>query len=271
MGHTLPSDYTQFLKANALKGARIGVDDRFITDPTLGVLPGMQDVTYAALGAMTAFGATLVATTFPRPLDFFNDEFWVLVCEFKDDIATYLGGLNHTSMRTLADLIAFDSEHCWLEMRYFGQELFEIADSTGGVQDSGYAAARANCLALCRDPLDALLENYDAIVAPHWSWISSVAAVAGYPNLAVPIGITTEGFPLDLCIVGGFLQEPTVLALGYSLEQLLHARTEPQYLGQLPTRVDAGICQPPPGKRVGQDEMLSRLLKRWNRRGPRSI
>ena len=35
-------------------------------------------------------------------------------------------------MRTLADLIAFNLAHCTEEMKYFGQEVFELAEATSG-------------------------------------------------------------------------------------------------------------------------------------------
>ena len=56
----------------------------------------------------------------------------MLLFEFKVHIAEYLAGVSHTSMRTLADLIDFNVAHCAEEMRYFGQELFELAESTSG-------------------------------------------------------------------------------------------------------------------------------------------
>ncbi len=36
-------------------------------------------------------------------------------------------------MRSLADLIAFDAAHCSEEMQYFGQEVFEAAEATTGL------------------------------------------------------------------------------------------------------------------------------------------
>ena len=74
-------------------------------------------------------------------------EFTVLLFEFKVQIAEYLAGLKHTSMRTLTDLIDFNATHCAEEMRYFGQELFEMAEETSGdLNDPVYSDARALCL-----------------------------------------------------------------------------------------------------------------------------
>ena len=57
----------------------------------------------------------------PDPNVWFEPEFAVLLNEFKHDVAAYMKPLKHTKVRTLADLIAFDIEHCEEEMRYFGR------------------------------------------------------------------------------------------------------------------------------------------------------
>ena len=49
-----------------------------------------------------------------------------------------------TSMRTLADLIAFNTRTASAEMKYFGQEMFEMAEETSGdLTDPAYLDARA--------------------------------------------------------------------------------------------------------------------------------
>ena len=65
----------------------------------------------------------------PDPNAWFDPEFTVLLNEFKHDVAAYMSTLRHTEMRTLADLIQFNIDHCPEEMQYFGQELFELAET----------------------------------------------------------------------------------------------------------------------------------------------
>ena len=60
----------------------------------------------------------------------FDDEFTVLLFEFKVQVAAYLQTTRGTGMRTLADLIASNRAHCEDELRYFGQEVFEAAEAT---------------------------------------------------------------------------------------------------------------------------------------------
>jgi amidase len=249
-GHTVPSDYTQFLQVGSLRGARIGVDSRYFSH-AFGGEHDLVTVAKQGLDAMQALGATLVPTDTGNPANknfkFYNDEFTVLLYEFKVQIAQYLAALTNTTMRTLTDLIAFDIAHCEDEMKFFGQEVFELSEQTSGnLSDPAYLSARADNLLFARtNGIDAALQKdkLDAIVAPTYSFASSLPAVAGYPNLSLPIGLTPEGKPAGLWMYSGFLQEPKLIALAYDLEQAIKPRTQPQFLGSVPPEPpDAGIC-----------------------------
>jgi amidase len=246
----LPTDYTAFLSRGALNGARIGVDLWYFRD-AYGREPDVVAVVAQTLDALEGLGATLVATDTGDPAAYLENAFTVLLFEFKAGIAGYLAGLQHTSMRSLADLIAFNRANCAVEMKYFGQEAFEIAEQTSGdLTDPVYLAARAECVRLSRtEGIDAALAGgqLDAIVAPSSSLASAPAAVAGYPSLSVPCGLTAQGLPVGIWMYGGFLQEPKLLALAYDLEQEIQARVVPGYQGSVPpTPPDAGLCRVTP-------------------------
>jgi amidase len=240
-----PIDYTRALRRGALRGARIGVDRRyfssdFLIDPT--VLP----VVNHALDVMRRLGARVVDTDTGDPLELFDPEFTVLLYEFKVQIAEYLAGLRRTKMRTLADLIAFNRANCPKEMKYYGQEIFELSEATSGnLKDPAYVNARALCLRLARGGIDGAMgrQDLDAIVAPSYSFASAPAAVAGYPNVAVPIGLTDAGTPAGIWMYGRFQREAKLLALAYDLEQEIRPRRKPRLLGSVPPEPpDAGIC-----------------------------
>ena len=248
IGHKLPRDYTKFLRRGALSGARIGIDRRYFT-PAFGGEDDLIAVVKPALHTMEDLGATLVTTDTGDSNVYFDAEFTVLLFEFKGQIADYLAGLQNTSIRTLADLIAFDLANCPEEMKYFGQEIFELSEATSGdLTDPEYVAARALCLQLSRDEgIDAALQrdNLDAIVAPSYSFASTPAAVAGYPNISIPVGLTPRGKPAGIWMYSTFLEEPTLLAYAYDLEQEIQPRSVPEFLGQVPPEPpDAGICDP---------------------------
>jgi amidase len=245
----LPNDYTKFLRRGALNGARIGIDRRYFT-AALGGEPDLVAVARQGLEAMKALGATLVPTDTGDPaaqnFKFYNDELTVLLYEFKVDVAKYLATLANTTERTLADLIAFNIEHCSTEMRYFGQEIFELAQATSGnLLDPVYLEARMANLDFARNGINLALArgDLDAIVAPTYSFASSPAAVAGFPDISIPVGLTPKGKPAGLWMYSGYLEEPKLLAYAYDLEQSIHPRVQPQFLGMIPPEPPkANIC-----------------------------
>ena len=235
-----------FLRRGALQGARIGIDQRYFK-PAYGGEDDIIAVVNTALQTMESLGATLVLTDSGDSNAYFDAEFTVLLYEFKVQIADYLAGLEHTDAHTLADLIAFDLANCAEEMKYFGQEVFEMSEATSGnLNDPEYIEARALCLQLSRDEgIDAALQrdNLDALVAPSYSFASTPAAVAGYPNISVPVGITVRGKPAGIWMYSTFLHEPELLAFAYDLEQEIQPRTQPAFLGKVPPEPpDAGLC-----------------------------
>ncbi|HET9369432.1 MAG TPA: amidase family protein [Vicinamibacterales bacterium] len=248
-GHQLPANYTQFLQRGALEGARIGVDRRFFDDYAIFGFPGDEDaLAFAeqALVTMQSLGATLVDVDSGDIFGYFGDEFTALLFEFKADIAAYLATLGHTTMRTLADLIEFNLAHCPAELEFYGQELFELAESTTDLSDPVYLAARAAATTAARTGIDAALAagNVDVIVAPHLT-NSTAPAVSGYPNLGLPLGLRSDGKPAGLMMYTGFLREPRLLALAYDLEQELQVRQQPELLGAVEDPPDAGLCTAP--------------------------
>jgi amidase len=152
-------------------------------------------------------------------------------------------------MRTLVDLIAFNKAHCLEEMKYFGQEWFELAETTTGLSDPAYLAARANCIRRTRaEGIDRVIseQHVDAIVAPTYSFATAPAAVSGYPSISVPFKLTTAGRPAGVWMYSGFLQEPTLLGLAYALEQARPPRAMPTFTGTVPPEPkDAGLCAAP--------------------------
>ena len=247
-GRSLPSDYTRFLRRGALAGKRIGFDRTFFYDQYDAYgYPGEADtLPYfdQALAVMRALGAEIVETNTGDVYEYFEDEFTGLLFEFKNHLEQYLATLSRTRMRKLADLMAFNLANCAKEMPYYGQELFELSEETGGdLSNPNYLAARARARAAAQSGiLDALqAQNLDAIVAPHLS-NSTAPAVAGYPNLALPVGITPAGKPAGMLMYSGPLEEPELLGIAYDLEQALDVRRSPQMLGAIDDPPNAGLC-----------------------------
>src|SRR5436190_8018905 len=98
----LQTDYTKELRADALKGARIGIARDF-----LGADPDVDWVVDAALAAMRKAGATLVDVRYPKWLLDSKGEFYTAVRypEFTVQIAEYLKGTGPKYPKTLAEMI----------------------------------------------------------------------------------------------------------------------------------------------------------------------
>ena len=248
LGRRLPRTYRSSLRPGALRGARIGIDRRAFAGATWAD-DQLNAVAEAAFRTLRELGATLVDPIVPVAGDaIVEDEMTVLLTEFKASMAMYLAGLRGTTLRTLGDLIAFNETRCAEELAFFGQELFEVADATAGLDDPAYREARARCVAAMRtNGIDRILadDRLDAIVAPAYG-DSSAPAVAGYPSISVPTGLTDDGRPGGVWLTGAFLSEPTLLAFAFDLESALGPRPRPMFRGTPPADPpDTGRCAIP--------------------------
>jgi amidase len=239
------ADYLGALKPDALKGARIGVL-RFAT----GWSAATDKVFEQALAVLKAQGATLVDIAALKDRDKMGEaETLVLHTELKADLNAYLATTPSTvKTRTLADVIAFDTAHADRELGLFGQETFVKAEATKGLNDPAYQAARATSLQIAgHDGIDAMLaaNHLDALVSPTMppAWkidaangdqiggagAGSLAAVAGYPHLTVPMG-AVMGLPVGLSIIGPAWSEARLLGYGYAYEQSAKVKVTPRFL-----------------------------------------
>ena len=70
----------------------------------------------------------------------------------------------------------------------------------------------------------------DLVAGDHYTGGSSTApAVAGYPNLTVPMG-SVFGLPVGLMFMGRAWSEPALLKIGYAYEQATRQRKAPRFL-----------------------------------------
>ena len=242
------TDYTPLLQRGALQGKRIGRDVRFFDYSYYGSgIPGDElTVAFAnnALSVMQSLGATIVDTDTGDVFAYNGDETTALLYEFRAQIADYLATLTHTTMRTLADLIAFNDAHCNQEMPYYNQDVFLLAEQfVGYPNDPSYIAARTHATGTAQAGIDDALarDDLDAIVAPHLT-NSTGPAVAGYPNFSMPVGIRSSGRPAGMLMYSTAFHEAQLIAMAYDLEQALNARQQPQLLGSIIPIPNGGFC-----------------------------
>ncbi|HWN07386.1 MAG TPA: amidase [Steroidobacteraceae bacterium] len=239
-------DYTRFVNANGLAGANIGVARQF-----LGVTTEIDAVFEAALEVMRSAGANLVDVEIPS-FDEYNAsqaELIVLIFEFKRDLNAYLATRRGVPVRTLADVIQFNSDHARQELRFFGQELMELAEAEV-FDEATYLQALADARRQGgADGIDATLANYgvEAIVAPtnQPAWptdlvngdaflfgSSGFAAVAGYPLISVTAGYSFE-LPIGLTFMASAWSEPTLIRVASGFEAAAGRRRRPRFLRTL--------------------------------------
>jgi amidase len=241
------ADYTQFLAADGLRGARIGV-----VRGTFGFNAGVDQLMGTALDVLKAQGAVLVDPAEIETRGKFDDsESTVFMYELKADLNAYLAKLGpRAPVHTLQEIIEFNENHREQEMPYFGQELFLKSQLKGPLTSQEYIDALNKNHQLARtEGIDAVMDKHklDALVAPTGgpAWLtdlvagdhfgggsSSTAAVAGYPNINVPAG-DVFGLPVGISFFGRAWSEPVLVRLAYAYEQASKLRKAPQFLPTL--------------------------------------
>ncbi len=231
------ADFTAGLADASLAGVRFGV-----LREAVGNNDGVKALFERALADLKRAGAELVELDFEPDDDMSENEFLVFQYELREGLAAYLASSPaQIPVRTLEDVIAFNEAHAAEELRWFGQELFYMARNA--TDRALYERARANSLRLAgAEGIDKLLAEHRVtfLIAPTTgpAWTTdlvngdhydgsigagSLAAIAGYPHLSVPMG-AVEGLPVGLSIIGAKWQDAAVLRAGAAYER---ARSEP--------------------------------------------
>lgn len=225
-------DYSAGLENASLVGVRIGVMRKQV-----GNRADLATIFDAALADLKRAGAVLVDIEFEPDEAMYENSFTVLLYELREEMGRYLSSLPGDTMpRSLADLIAFNTAHADVEMRFFGQSLFELAEQT--TDRAAYDTARASALRIAgKETLDMLLATHKVafLVAPTrgpaWTTdlvngdnfngsigFGSPAAIAGYPHLTVPMG-QIEGLPVGISFIGARWADHEVLKAGAAYEK----------------------------------------------------
>ncbi len=237
------SDYTAFLKPDALRGARIGVARNFF-----GVNESIDQVAMAAVEAIKHAGATVIDVEIKTASQLGTAEIIVLLFELKADLNRYLAERSmREGPRTLADVIKFNEANRATELIYFGQDRLLEAEAKGPLTTKLYLDALAKNHSLAREQgIDAAVkkDKLDALIAPSRvpAWLTdlisgdrpsgsctTLPAVAGYPHITVPAGYV-HGLPVGISFFGPAWSEPRLISLAYAFEQLTKFRRAPRFL-----------------------------------------
>jgi amidase len=237
------TDYTQYLDAMALQGARIGIARDFMESDE-----EVDWIVEAALEAMRDAGAEVVDVTLPEWLLEARGDFYraIRYREFRAQVEDYLATTGPEYPKTLADLVKLSKT--LTARRADGVipnpgrwQLMLSEEESGELSDHEYLAVRDHALPLIRDVIGGLMEaeRLDAIVYPTSPTRPErvdpdpdpdgapgtgkspviLANLSGFPDLIVPAGFTGRGLPVSISFLGQAFSEPRLLALGYAFEQ----------------------------------------------------
>ena len=242
-------DYTRYLGAGALKGARIGIPRAFYYDAvstpgaggTSGGLPEPHKaVMNEAIAALRAAGATVVdpadipsvlsrdaaASSLTWPVCSGSghargsDENCSITFKYgmKRDFNVWLASLGAAApVKTLTELRAWNRAHESAGTLKYGQAQLDISDEMDVERDRArYRRDREKDVALSgRDGIDAALRTYklDALLFPS-NFGALLAARPGYPTVIVPFG-TVAANPLPP-LPGGFNPRPSPFGVSFT-------------------------------------------------------
>lgn len=242
-------DYTKFLDANALKGARIGIARDFMKQDE-----EVDWIIESALSTMRAKGATIVEVRYPKWLLDSMGEIYTTIRwpEFPVQIGEYLKTTGPKYPKTLAEMI--ERSKTIVSPRPDGAgpnttrwTLFEREAASGSMTDYKYLSMRDHMMPHIRAIIEGIFaaNKLDAYVYPtsprRPGTIAEVpgggggggysgtnyANLSGFPDLIVPAGFTNDDLPVGISFFGLAFSEPKLLALGYAYEQASQARRLP--------------------------------------------
>ncbi len=241
------TDYTEFLDAGALSGARIGIARDFLGSDT-----EVDWIVEASLQAMRDAGATVVDVRLPQWLLDVKGDWYTTIRwrEFRAQIPDYLATIGPEYPKTLQQMIERSLEITSTTpaggtpnpTRW---SLLMQEEASGALTDYEYVAMRDHGLAMVRGIVEGLMDadRLDAIVYPTsptrpalvegatgpagGASPTNIANLTGFPDLIVPAGFTSNRLPVGISFLGRAFAEPRLFGLGYAFEQATQVRRDP--------------------------------------------
>lgn len=226
-----PKSFREALRADALKGARIGVltalfggagDDR-----------EMADVARKALDDMKKAGAETVDVTIPD-LDKLLGASGLIDHEFKFDLMDYLARVPNAPVKSLGEILDRGLYDTALEQTFRRRNAVDSRDTEAyrRALEARRTLAEAVATIMAAQRLDAIayptMTRRPAIAGePQGGSNCQLSAQSGLPALSVPAGFTELGLPVGIELLGAAWSDADLLALGYSFEQATHHRRPP--------------------------------------------
>lgn len=239
------SDYTPFLKTDALRGARLA----YSQDAHDSLDDEHRALFDAGIERVRRLGATVVAVNSFDSENAGLAEIPAIPNEFKASLNGYLASeMPGARVHSLAEIIAYNDQHP--DRVKYGQSLLQASDATPGREEL-FGPQSEPSRDSARASIDGALTegNADAILTPGNAH-ANVGAAAGYPTVIEPLGYTDGGkHPFGIGFLGRAFDEPRLLGYAYAYEQDAHARVVPNAVNPAVAAVPCGAggsSTPPP-------------------------
>ncbi|HXV61652.1 MAG TPA: amidase family protein [Vicinamibacteria bacterium] len=225
-GARRPPSYTAFLREGALDGVRLGIlrsmfDEKEVTDVVL-----------EAVDVMKAEGAEAVDVEVPD-LSQLLESSGVIDMEFKHDFETYLRA-SGAPVQTLAEILGRGLYHDALESPLRRSDEKDTDSDEYAIALAKRDVVRDALLKVMADNrLDAIvypsLRRRLAVVGdPQSGSACQVAAHSGLPAFSLPAGLTEDGVPVGIELLGKPFSEPDLIAMAFDYERVARPRVPPQ-------------------------------------------
>jgi amidase len=235
-------DYTDFLKKGGLEGKRLGHDFSQSSEDSK-----LNEIRDRIIGELEKAGATIVDVPYKSNIDAIgDDEFEVLMYEFKDGLNKYLANAK-APMKSLQDVIDFNLANEKEAMPHFKQELLVMSQEKGDLKTPRYLEIVENNKRIAQKTIDEAINDYklDGIMGltlgpgcaidyqkgDQWAdvYTPPAAAIAGYSHITVPGGMYDE-LPIGLSLFGAAFSEGKLIEMAYAYQEATKHRNKPKYI-----------------------------------------
>jgi len=255
-----PADYKAALRPDSLRGVRIG----FLHHDFSGDDPEVDAVMNAAVEKLKASGATVIDIELPFWLLHFKSDLESII--IRTESVPSLNAYLQTSFppgypRTHAEILAMSEKIAssappGISPNPGRLEGYRAEAATPPPTNPFYIAARDQGRAFVKASMEAILtqDKLDALVYPTSTMPIgkigvapkrnarglfanlglALVSLAGWPDLTVPAGFTSDGLPIGISFIGPAYSDMKLLAYGYAFEQATHALRQPTTTPPLP-------------------------------------
>lgn len=212
----ISEDFSLIYREPDLEGKRIGVLTNYTDN---GFYQQAVDL-LAANGAST-ISLDFTAANFDRFSEF-------LGAEMSHDLALYLAefAADEVTITSIADLQAFNEEALELRTPY-GQGLVDMMTELD-LSVAALVSLRGELQAAAKTQLEQLFSDFslDVLLSIN-NRNASLAALANYPALTIPMGYEESGRPIGLTLIAPSFREQDLIDVGARFEQLSQSRSTP--------------------------------------------